>query len=124
MEYEFVESDKHFYLIVITNPEVDTRMLQTNLSDFNGEFFSLERLSIKTAKLGREMNMVYVRGFKEIKKCKDYYTAIKDNNEVFAELPPQDFKQFIISQPNFTKFFSDRNIERYESFFNENYSFE
>ena len=124
LEYEFVESDKHFYLIVITNPEVDTRMLQTNLSDFNGVFFSLERLSIKTAKLGREMNMVYVRGFKEIKKCKDYYTAIKDNNEVFAELPPQDFKQFIISQPNFTKFFSDRNIERYESFFNENYSFE
>lgn len=124
LEYEYVESDKHFYLIVVTNPEIDTRMLQTNLSDFNGEFFSLERLSVKTAKLGREMNMVYIRGFKETKKCKDYFTAIRENNEVFAELPPQDFKQFIISQPNFTKFFSDRNIERYETFFNENYSFE
>ena len=124
LEYEFVETDKHFYLIVVTNPELDTRMVQTSLSDFNGEFFSLDILNIKTAKLGREMNMVYVRGFKEIKKCKDYFTAIRENNEVFADLPPQDFKQFIISQPNFTKFFSDRSIERYETFFNENYSFE
>jgi tetratricopeptide (TPR) repeat protein len=124
LEYEFVETDKHFYLLVVTNPELDTRILQTSLSDFNGEFFSLERLSIKTAKLGREMNMVYVRGFKELKKCKDYFTAIEGNNEVLTELAPQDFKQFVISQPNFTKFFSDRNIERYETFFNENYTFE
>ena len=124
MAYEYVEAHKHFYVIVVSDPEIDTRPLQAKLSDFNAEFFSLERLSIKTAKLGRDMNMVYVRGFKETAKCKDYFTAAKNNTELFEDLDPQDYKEFIISQPNFTKFFSDRDIERYETFFNENYSFE
>ncbi|MFT4681893.1 MAG: tetratricopeptide (TPR) repeat protein [Flavobacteriales bacterium] len=124
LKYEYVEAHKHFYLIVITDPKTDSKNLQSALSDFNSEFFSLERLSIKTAKLGREMNMVYVRGFKKTDKCKDYFSTVKGNEDVFNGLDPESFKQFIISQPNFTKFFSDRNIERYETFFNENYSFE
>lgn len=119
--YTFNFDTSHYYLLVISKVGLDINKIKAALSNFNTEFYSIERLKIKTAKLGRDNDMFYVTGFKQTAKCMDYYENLKSKPELFEGLEPSELNQFIISNQNFTTFFRDKNVETYNAFFSANY---
>lgn len=119
--YTFNFDTTHYYLLVIGKEGLDGNIIKSALSDFNNEAYSIERLKVKSAKLGRDKDMFYVTGFKQTAKCMDYYENLKSKPELFEGVEPSELNQFIISNQNFTAFFRDKNLETYGSFFETNY---
>lgn len=119
--YTFNFDTTHYYLLVIGKEGLDGNSIKSALSDFNNEAYSIERLKVKSAKLGRDKDMFYVTGFKQTAKCMDYYENLKSKPELFEGVEASELNQFIISNQNFTAFFRDKNLETYGSFFETNY---
>lgn len=119
--YTFNFDTTHYYLLVIGKEGLNGNSIKTALSNFNNEAYSIERLKVKSAKLGRDKDMFYVTGFKQTAKCLDYYENLKSKPELFEGVEASELNQFIISNQNFTAFFRDKNLETYGSFFETNY---
>lgn len=118
--YVYDEEAKHYYVLIGEGlPEL--AQMKGRVSNFNSTTFSLENLSIKNLQYSATEDLIFVQGFLETKKAMDYYNAIKSDTVVFDGVNQQTISQFVISQPNFTRFYQTKQIPPYMKFFTENY---
>ncbi|MCB0756211.1 MAG: tetratricopeptide repeat protein, partial [Flavobacteriales bacterium] len=118
--YVFDESATHYYVLIGEGlPELS--QMKGRISNFNSTMFSLESLSIKNLQYSTTEDLIFVQGFQETKKAMDYFNAIKADTVVFEGVNLTMTSQFVISQPNFTRFYQTKQIPPYMQFFTKNY---
>lgn len=93
-------------------------LTQSNVSDFNKEFFSRSRLATDLKVLGGNTNVIVVKKLDE-KEAKIYLSKFKKTKKYLGNL--QNAKIFFISKENLVKLIETNKLEEYEYFFLENY---
>ncbi len=117
----YTYTDQAELWVVIFPTEEDQKNLgltQSNVSDFNKEFFSRSKLSTDLKVLGGNTNVIVVKSMNE-KDAKAYLVKFKKTKKYLGNL--QTAKTFFISKENLVKLIETNKMEEYESFYLENY---
>ena len=119
--YEFHPNSKQLFALVVKDENVNINALKVRISDFDMKYYSLENISITNILLDSKTNFIMVGNFESIDRAMNYYNALMSNDYVFANLPKDSYKGFVISQENYPVFYKDKDVKKYLAFFKQNY---
>ena len=111
------------YVMVVFNGAIQLADAKTIVSDFNNQYFNVDRLKVANMYLGDAENripVIVIRRFNGADKAMEYYNAVQLNVEDFLE-EGMDYKIFPISQTNYRHVLRSKSVEGYETFFLQNY---
>lgn len=115
-------SSMHRYVLVVPNGKVNANQLSISLSDFNGKYFPNDRLNAKSILMGRDKQVILVSGLPNKDRAMNFLNTLVNEQTLAKQLLSVDYKQFVISNANFTDFYKNQDVEGYQKFYNQNYS--
>lgn len=115
--YTLNENDKHFVLVILDAEKINASAIQVRIKDFNKKLSG--ELSLTSYPLNEKENIISIGEFKNQTEAMLYYKSIISDSYVFPSILRNDSKSFVISAENYSRFSKDKNIEKYELFFNE-----
>lgn len=121
VQYRTDFSTMHRYVVIFPNKKVSGNDITIKLTDFNKKYYPNDRLRAKAIMLGTSKQLVTVSGLPNSKRAEQYLQTIINESALRAELNGVDFQQFVISNANFSTFYTNQDIEGYLTFFKENY---
>ncbi|MFI5170861.1 MAG: tetratricopeptide repeat protein [Chitinophagales bacterium] len=119
--YNFEEDEEQYFLFVMNSTGKNATTLKNNISTFNSTNFTTDNLKISSLLLGKDNSIIMVKSFPGVETAMTYYFTIKDNAAVFIDLTKEAFTPMVISKSNYVQFFKSKDIEGYETFFQDNY---
>lgn len=120
--YKFDPAAVHFYVILIDNSKVDVGALKIKISDFNTKMHDLENLEVNSLLFENNTEMVTVSNFENSAKAMQYLLSIRDSKYVFTRLESAGgYADFVISVNNYPVLYKNKDIRKYQSFFEKNY---
>lgn len=114
-------SAMHRYVLLIPNSRVNANQVNIELSNFNRTYFSNQKLLVKSILMGKEWQVVMVSGLGNKAKAEEYLRTLINQKPLEKLLLTVEFKQFVISNANFTDFYKAQDIDGYQAFFEEHY---
>ena len=117
-----LESDKHFYAMVVQSKKADQNQLVFNLINYNLDNYSSANLTVKADNLGTNSQIIVVREFKSKSEAMNYFNAANKNKNILKDVGSGIIATFIISDINFATLKKDGSESRYMKFFKDNYS--
>jgi len=121
--YVYKEANFHFIIMVADIKEIKVDKLRLSISNFNKEYFRMEKFDISNFYIDNTQQMITISRFENKQKAMEYYWAMKNNQTHLDELnKAKRTKIYVISDDNYTIFFrnKDRRME-YDDFFNKYY---
>ncbi|MFH0761391.1 MAG: tetratricopeptide repeat protein [Bacteroidota bacterium] len=111
----------HFYVAVVSGNSVDVGKLKFRISNFNVEKFDEEFFEVASTVLDGDVQVITVKNFTNKKSAMAYYWAITADPVVYGDVKEIDFRQFVITKDNYTRFYKNKNVAQYLDFFRQNY---
>jgi hypothetical protein len=120
--YKFDKNAKHYFVVAIENNDIDVNRIKFDITSYNVENFLMFDFEAKKIPFNKKIQFVIVKTFKNKRQATKYLKIITKRSDVFTNLRPMDYKQFIISKENFEKLRDDKDIEKYMRFYRKNYN--
>ncbi len=116
-------SNFHFVIIIFDIKELKVDKLKLNISNFNKEFFRLNKFDISSFYIDNTLQMVTISRFENKEKAMEYYNQLKINNTYFEDLHKTSKSSvYIISDDNYNVFYKNINKRaEYDNFFKKYY---
>ena len=67
------------------------------------------------------LQIAIVKGFENKEQAMEYYNGLLDNDEVYGNLNPEVYDQFVLSSNNFASIINEKKLEGYLDFFRHFY---
>lgn len=119
--YTFDDTVEHYCIIILSAKKININDFKARVSNFNQEYFRNINLNVSSVLFDMLNQIVVIKSFATSFKAKDYYDLINQDNKVFKDILPTDYKVFPISADNYAVFYKHKNMREYEEFFVENY---
>lgn len=119
--YNFNPNSEHYYLVVVANQKTDANRIKFNLANFNIDYYSYLNFEVENELLSAEYTSISVKKFKNRNMANNYFESIKIAGEIFDGVDDETYREFLISKENIAIFNQDKNLLRYQKFFNDNY---
>jgi hypothetical protein len=119
--YKYSSGAQHMFMMIIDSKQVRLNPLKVKFSDFNGKYYSLEKLNINSLVLDKDNFLLTVGNFNNSLKAMQYLEAVMRDEYVLSDLKRENYQEFIISTENYPLFFKDKVIADYKDFFDKNY---
>ncbi len=115
----------HLFIAVVLLNKISESMVKIKFSDFNGLFFPDDNLTTTTLLFNDGKHyLVKVQTFNSKYMAMSYLDRQKADKSAFKTFPGPRPIQFVISQENFVKFYSSKDVNKYIEFFNQHYNIE
>jgi len=119
-KYKVEPKKLHYFIVLITGgEEYSLNEAKAAISNFNAEFYKLQKLRISPVSLG-DQPMVVIRRFKSQDKAMNYYEGIVKNSESFLPVGVE-YEIYPITQNNYRTILKSKSLAGYKEFFDENY---
>ena len=118
--YKYDPNDKHYVVVVCNTKNVRVNPLKVRIADFNKDSFRMLNLSVKNVMLNKQESLITIEFFDNASQAKDYSTAMSLNEYLFGGIKQDNYKVMIISKTNYPIFYSNKNVDEYLEFWNEN----
>ena len=109
----------HYFILLFKEFDLELSIAKTIISDYHAEYYRLERLNVSDLLFDQHTHMLIVRDFSNKNKAMMYYDAFI-NGELIGAFG-SDYDVFVISGPNFTKFYENKDIVGYKQAFQDYY---
>jgi hypothetical protein len=120
--YKMDPAAVHFYVIIVNNEKSDVNALKIKISDFNSKYHDLENLEINSLLFDNNLEMITISNFDNSAKAMNYLSSIRESKYVFTKLETAgDYKDFVISVTNYPVLYKNKDIDKYQKFFEKNY---
>lgn len=119
--YEFNPEGLHYYIAVVANEKADANRVKFNLSNFNIDYYDFLNFEVTSDLLSADYSLVTVTKFRNRNMVRNYFESIKVVGDIFEDIDSDAYREFMISDKNYKVFLEDKNLLRYEKFFNDNY---
>ena len=119
--YNYNPDAIHYYLVVISNEKANANEIKFNISNFNLDYYSFLEFGVNSELLSADYTLIKVDKFKNSSMSTNYFESVEIAGEVFEEVVDDSYKEFIISKENYGIFKQDKNLMRYQKFFDDNY---
>lgn len=116
-KYKYDKNANHFFMLVVpVNTNIDK--LKSAINEFNKTQYSMADLQITNSFIGTEYQTVIVNNLKNLTMAREYFSQVKNNKKLLADFKEyEQFKQFLISQENFTTLMKEQQLGEYDTFF-------
>tara|TARA_B100000579_G_scaffold286857_1_gene237822 strand:+ start:12113 stop:14677 length:2565 start_codon:yes stop_codon:yes gene_type:complete len=111
----------HYFIITIEDLSINLPETQSTISKFNTQTHKLDSLETINLLLTKELQLLRVGNFNNKKTASAYYSLIREHTLTKETILNKNIKPFIISQNNYQKLLSRKNINEYIQYFNEIY---
>lgn len=118
--YKYDANDKYYVVVLCNTKNVRINPLKVRINDFNKDSFRMMQLEVKNVMLNKQESLVTIEMFDTLLQAEDYKTAMFINNYIFGGIKEEHYKVFVISKTNYPIFYSNKNVEEYLEFWNEN----
>jgi len=112
---------KHYFVFVIPNEKIDKEAFLTGINAYNGSNYESQDLKVEEQPLDNFRQIVYISGFPDKDKAKQYFDILVQNRELYAPLGSESYRNFLISEDNFDVFLNEKNILDYMNFYKRVY---
>jgi tetratricopeptide (TPR) repeat protein len=119
--YTYAPEQAHYYIIVVANAKVNANLVQFNVRNFNIDYFSYLNFEAENQLLSADYSVVMVKPFKNRSMASNYFESVHIGGEVLNELEDDTYRDFIISESNYKAFIEDKNLLKYQKFFDIHY---
>ncbi len=121
--YSYFPDTTHYVIIIFQaiGGEVDGLKLKTKLSDFNSTNYGTKNYSISDLMFDHRRKVVLIKSFKNKKEALEYNTHMYNNDEVYGNINPNSYQQFVISVNNYPALIGEKKTDEYENFYRSFY---
>lgn len=119
--YKSGVNEQHKYVAVVPNTKGLVSNLTIAISDFNRKFFKNNALNTKAIYLNPNEQMIMVSGLPNKKTAEQYVENIDQQKVLSDNVGGQPVKHFVISNSNFSVFYSTKDFDGYQKYYQDNY---
>jgi tetratricopeptide (TPR) repeat protein len=112
-------SSQHFVITILDAEKINVSAIQVRMQDFNKK--QAPNLNITTYPLMDQKQVISIGEFRTQLDAMNYFNSFISDSYVFPSVLRNDSKTFVISAENYSIFFNDKDIIKYELFFKEKY---
>jgi tetratricopeptide (TPR) repeat protein len=122
-EYKLAMDAQHFILVQVSGfNEADAQDVKVSISNYNRKYHSLDKLKISSLRFDTKGDriIILVRSFKDGATAMRYLNGTKNAPGEFVS-DDVDFEIFAVTQQNYREIVSQKSVDSYRPFFEENY---
>ena len=113
--FEVDSKDNHRFILLVPSRKMNMLKLKNDVFNHDKDFRVLKEQYDETH------HMVIVSNLGSKDSAMAYFNKITKDKKVFDQLAQVDYESFVIGEKNFMKFFVNRSLNKYLSFFSDNY---
>ena len=113
--FEVDSKDNHRFILLVPSRKMNVVKLKNDVFTHDKDFRVLKE------QYDESHHMVIVSNLGSKDSAMAYFNKITKDKKVFDQLAQVDYESFVIGEKNFMKFFVNRSLDKYLSFFSENY---
>ena len=121
--YQNEFDNKHFFVLVLSDININLPDLQRTISIFNQEKFQLDSLKTENMLLNRKKQLLRVGEFKNKTDAMLYFELFKVDKSAYKTLENNFITPLVVSENNFFILLRQKNMDNYMKYFNEFYLF-
>ena len=120
--FVYAPNDWHYVTLIVDVQQRNVMTLKTDISNFNREFYSLQKFTINSFYITQDKQIVTVSRFENKETAMDYYHAISRNEKFAGDISSGVITVYVMSAANYSNYYKQKNIRsQYDDFFKENY---
>ena len=121
--YQNEFENKHFFVLVLSDININLPDLQRTISFFNKENFQLDSLKTENMLLNRKKQLLRVGEFKNKTEAMLYFELFKVDKSAAKIFENNFITPLVVSENNFFILLRQKNMDNYMEYFNEFYLF-
>ena len=117
--YNYLPDTLHYVIVIFQaiGGEVDGLKFKTKLSDFNNKYYGTSNYNITDLMFDHRNKVVIIKSFKDKKDALEYSKHIYNHDEIYGNINPNAYQQFVISINNFPTLLIEKSTSDYDSFY-------
>ena len=120
--FVFAPNDWHYVTLIVDVHQRNVMTLKTDVSNFNREFYSLQKFTINSFYITQDRQIVTVSRFENKETAMDYFHAISRNDKFADDIASGVITLYVMSAANYSNYYKKKEIRsQYDDFFKENY---
>ena len=120
--YVYAPTDWHYVMLIVNVHQCDVQNLKVDISNFNKEFYSLQKFNINSIYINQDQQIVTVSRFRNEETAMDYYNALTSNEKFSAHVKAKNIVVYPMSAGNYSTYYKQKNSRsQYEDFFINHY---
>lgn len=120
--FTYAPTDWHYVTMIVNAHKCDVMNLKIDISNFNKEFYSLQKFTINSFYINQDEHIVTVSRFRNEEAAMDYYNAIIKAEKFSAHVNAKNIVVYPMSAGNYSTFYKQKDSRGlYEDFFLNNY---
>lgn len=120
--FVYAPNDWHYVTLIVDVHQRNVMTLKTDISNFNREFYSLQKFTINSFYITQDKQIVTVSRFENKEAAMDYYHAISRHEKFAGDIATEVITLYVMSAANYSNYYKQKNIRsQYDDFFKENY---
>lgn len=120
--FSFLPNEQHYIVLIANAATVSISDIKNNLSNFNRDFFALQKFNINSFYINQEEQMITVSRFKNKDTAMEFYTTLINSEIYKTQISGDQVQVYAISATNYTTFYNKVDKRHlYKPFFNLNY---
>lgn len=114
-DFVYNKSDNHKFILLIPSRKVNINKLRNTIYNHDKDFKVLKE------PYDSDLNMIVVNNIGSKIEAMIYFNKLLEDQKVYEQLKDVDYRNFVITEENFEKFYVNKSLFPYLEFFKKNY---
>ena len=120
--FVYSPNEWHYVTLIVDVHKRNVMNLKTDVSNFDREFYSLQKFTINSFYITQDKQIVTISRFENKESAMDYYHAISRNEKFAGDIASEVITVYVMSAANYSNYYKKKDIRpQYDEFFKENY---
>ncbi|MBL4654335.1 MAG: tetratricopeptide repeat protein [Bacteroidia bacterium] len=119
--FNFLPKDDHYYIMAVSDNNVNFDDIKIKFSDYNKSYHSLDDLEIDNHIFNDTTRLLLVKGFPNQKKVMKYIDEMNNKKDLYKEVPENKRWHFCIAKDNYPVLFKKKVMVEYIDFYERLY---
>ena len=120
--FVYAPNDWHYVTLIVDVHKRNVMNLKTDISNFDREFYSLQKFTINSFYITQDKQIVTVSRFENKETAMDYYHAISRHEKFAGDIASEVITVYAMSAANYSNYYKKKDIRPlYDAFFKEKY---
>ena len=119
--YVYEENVPHYFAICGKQEFIDFNRLKFNFINYNLDYFTNFNFEVEIKELNSKYAILLIKTLNTSKQAMSYLELIEYNPEIYEGIDKIFTSKFIISQKNLQTLTQDKDVDKYQKFFEEYY---
>ena len=117
--FTFLPTEQHYVVVIANATSVSIADIKNDLSNFNRDFFALQKFNLNSFYINQEEQMITISRFKNSETAMEYYNTLYSSDVLKAAISSGQVQVYAMSATNYTTFYNKVDKRSlYKPFFN------